>query len=148
MADKLAKSRYSVNYRGYTITHKQDFGDKPFLIDGLSCDFGFNVIKDGCNATPGAGWFLTVKDAKLGIDCLLEAEGDADRFHVLYRTAKTAQAFAPELLAALEKIKAAQAWVLIEGARPDPKDVEIYRIANEALMAAAGPVKNPGDLVS
>ena len=54
----------------------------------MPCSFGYLALKDDCNTTPGAGWYQTVADAKLGIDCLLLANGDTREFHRLYSAAK------------------------------------------------------------
>lgn len=65
---------YSVQYRGFTLHVKGDFGDQPHLIDGLPCAWGYIAVRNGCNAMPGATWFQTVKDGKRGVDALIQAE--------------------------------------------------------------------------
>ena len=98
----MQKQLFNVTYRDHLITHKADFGN-GFLIDGMPCTEGYVVTRGGVNVIPGAGWFLTVKDAKLGIDCLIQSIGIADHFHALFREAKAAQAAAPALVAALQE---------------------------------------------
>jgi hypothetical protein len=70
-----------IDYRGYTIAPKQDFG----LLGGLRADgrltkVGYVVVKGGCNAMPGATWFHTIEGAKEAIDVLDDVGGDANRF--------------------------------------------------------------------
>lgn len=85
-ADKMRYAvRYQVDHRGHSIIVKQDFGDSWHLIDGMPCAWGYVVVKDGCNAMPAAIWFQTVRDAKAAIDILIQAEGDAQKFWVLWR---------------------------------------------------------------
>lgn len=63
-------------YRGLTIQPKLDFGGKPFLINGKSVMEGFVVTGPSqwgtCNVMPGAAWFQTVAEARIGIDVLLD----------------------------------------------------------------------------
>ncbi len=70
----IMREAYTVDYRGCTIRVKGDFGDNPFLIDGMPCAWGYVVTRGHCNVMPGATWFQTVKDAKRGIDALVMAE--------------------------------------------------------------------------
>jgi hypothetical protein len=67
----------NVEYRGFEIKPKNDFGSGPgFLIKGKYVNEGWNVVFNGCNIMPGATWFLNIDDAKIGIDCLIEAGYD------------------------------------------------------------------------
>ena len=66
-----------VDYRGFTIEPKQDFGPGPgFYINGQFIKRGYVVVKDGCNAMPGATWFDTIEDAKEAIDILIDVGGE------------------------------------------------------------------------
>ena len=65
-----------VDYRGFTIEPKRDFGPSGFYIGGKFIKRGYVVVKDGCNAMPGATWFYTVEDAKNAIDILIDVGGD------------------------------------------------------------------------
>lgn len=71
---------YKRDYRGYEIRVKRDFGSQFHLIDGMPCMWGYVVVKDGCNAMPGATWFQTVKEAKRAIDVLIEHPEGGDAF--------------------------------------------------------------------
>ena len=72
-------------YRGYIISPKLDFGNEAFLINGVPYKHGWVVVKNHCNAMPGATWFTLRKRARLAIDILIEADGDADKFWKLMR---------------------------------------------------------------
>jgi hypothetical protein len=75
-----------MEYRGYTIGPKRDFGGKPFSIEGRSVMSGFVVGKDHVgNIMPGATWFETIEQAKHGIDCHIAANGSSDEFWRLVR---------------------------------------------------------------
>lgn len=65
-----------VKFRGFTIEPKRDFGPTGFYIDGRFIKRGYVVVKDGCNAMPGATWFLTIADAKEAINVLIDVGGD------------------------------------------------------------------------
>ena len=67
-------------YRGYSIKPKKDFGTQGFLIEGKWVKKGYVVVKDGCNAMPGATWFRTVAEAEEAIDVLIAVDGDAELF--------------------------------------------------------------------
>lgn len=64
-----------VNYRGFTIEPKRDFVGAGFYVDGRFVKRGYAVVKDGCNAMPGATWFLTIEEAKEAIDVLIDVGG-------------------------------------------------------------------------
>jgi len=65
-----------VEYRGFTVEPKRDFGPTGFYIKGRFVKLGYVVVKDGCNAMPGATWFGTIEDAKEAIDVLIDVGGD------------------------------------------------------------------------
>ena len=59
-----------LNYKGFVIEAKRDYADVLAYDQGFYLRDGFVVVKDGCNATPGAGWFKSVREAKEAIDIL------------------------------------------------------------------------------
>ena len=69
-----------LDYRGFTVEPKRDFGQSGFYIGGKFVKRGFVVTKGGCNAMPGATWFLSVEDATQAIDTFIDVDGDADKF--------------------------------------------------------------------
>jgi hypothetical protein len=64
-------------YRGYGIDEKRDFG--RYSQDQT----GYVIIKDGCNAAPGAAWFSSIPEAKKGIDALILAKDDSNLWWLL-----------------------------------------------------------------
>jgi hypothetical protein len=73
---------HAVEYRGYRIQKKEDFGAASHRVDGFEVHHGF-VVTDrtgSVNVMPGAAWFLTVRDAKLGIDDLITSRGSPVQF--------------------------------------------------------------------
>ncbi len=92
----------AVEYRGYFITRKKDFGRSPHLIDGFFTDYGFTV-GDGplTNSMPGATWFQTVAEAKQGIDDLIAAEAAGVNFWFYRKRRKAAEKIALEMVQAL-----------------------------------------------
>lgn len=72
-------------YRGFTIEPKRDFGSTGFLINGQYVKTGYVAVRDFCNPMPGATWFLTIDEAKKGIDIFLAADGNAELFWRAYR---------------------------------------------------------------
>jgi hypothetical protein len=69
-----------LDYRGFAVEPKRDFGPVGFYIDGRFVKDGFVVVKDGCNAMPGATWFRTIDSAKHAIDVFIDVDGDAYKF--------------------------------------------------------------------
>lgn len=68
-----------LEYRGYYIKVKQDFGRDGsgfHLIDGLPCAWGYIVTDGFCDVSPGAAWYATVADAKVAIDILVHVGGE------------------------------------------------------------------------
>lgn len=64
-----------IDYRGFTIEPKRDFGPSGFYIGGRFVKRGYVVVKERCNAMPAATWFLTIEDAKQAIDVLIDVDG-------------------------------------------------------------------------
>lgn len=93
-----------VNYRGFTIKEKGDFGSHGHFIRGHHVKHGY-VVTDGgiINVMPAATWFLTVDDAMKAIDDLITAhnirrEGRSEHpFWALHRFRANAEERAPEL---------------------------------------------------
>lgn len=71
---------FYIHYRGFTIKPKLDMGSSPWLSHANSFRTGWVVVKDGCNALPGATWCHSPFDAKATIDLWIEAEFDAQQF--------------------------------------------------------------------
>jgi hypothetical protein len=65
-----------VDYRGFTIVPKRDFIGAGFFIDGRYVKRGYVVTRDGCNAVPGAAWFITIEDARKAVDVLIDGGGE------------------------------------------------------------------------
>lgn len=63
-----------IDYRGFTIEPKRDFVGAGFYINGAFTKRGY-VVKDDCNAMPGATWFHTIEGAKEAIDILIDVGG-------------------------------------------------------------------------
>lgn len=60
-----------IDYRGFTIEPKRDFEPTSFYVDGGFTKIGYVVVKDSCNAMPGATWFRTIERAKEAVDVLI-----------------------------------------------------------------------------
>jgi hypothetical protein len=61
-----------IDYRGFTIKPKRDFAPEGFHLDGRITKIGYVVVRNGANPMPGAAWFTTIEQAKLGIDALID----------------------------------------------------------------------------
>lgn len=81
-----------IDYQGFTIEPKRDFGSTGFLVDGRFIKIGYVVVKNGCNAMPGAVWFRSIEDAKGAIDVWIETGGAS----IWRRTDGTGLACAPQ----------------------------------------------------
>lgn len=79
----------SLDYKGHQILAKRDYSDFVAYDQGFYIREGFVIVKDGCNAMPGAGWVKTVDRAKECID-ILEAVGE-ERFHEVYGKVRQAK---------------------------------------------------------
>lgn len=62
-----------VEYQGFTIQPKRDFGGVPYHDAGNVYQRGFIVTKDHMQVMPGGAWFTSVIEARAAIDILLEA---------------------------------------------------------------------------
>ena len=79
-------------YKGLHIVPKLDFGSKAFLIDGHFTKHGYIVTDGLCNVMPGAIWFQTVAEAKLGIDIYhLTITGKSVKFYEVWHKIEIAQ---------------------------------------------------------
>lgn len=77
-----------IDYRGYTIQPKLDFGGKAHLYAGKVIQRGYVVTPEGqalVNVMPGATWFESVIEAKVAIDVLIEANETGKDFWTLLR---------------------------------------------------------------
>jgi len=89
--DKEMRERFERgvhSYKGYTVQAKRDYADVLSFDRGFYIRDGFVVVKDGCNAMPGAVWFNTVESARQAID-ILEVVGEK-RFWDAHRRVKDA----------------------------------------------------------
>lgn len=84
-----------VEYAGFIIKPKRDFGSTGFYDAKTRRNVkeGWVVVKNGCNAMPGATWAHTKAQAKQLIDVLLAVGEDEQRFWHLLRAL---QAIEPE----------------------------------------------------
>jgi hypothetical protein len=73
-----ARENKPFKYKGYVVTPRKETGWLP-----EEDNYGFWVVKGGCNIMPGACWFHTVSEAIKGIEKLELAKGDADLFWLL-----------------------------------------------------------------
>lgn len=71
-------------HRGFTI-RPICHAFHPFWIDGRWHTRGFIAVRDSGQDLPGAVWFHSVEETKNGIECFLQAKGDAKRFWQLLR---------------------------------------------------------------
>lgn len=74
-----------VEYRGYTLKAKRDFGRQPFMIGGHAIDFGFLVLDgNGTFCTPGASWDVTLEGAKRSADIQALYDPESAARHVYW----------------------------------------------------------------
>lgn len=73
-----------IEYRGFRIRPKLDFGSTPYL-NVNTYKKGYVVVQDGINPMPGATWSTSVLEAKVMIDVYIEADGDGDTFWKMMR---------------------------------------------------------------
>ena len=65
-----------MEYRGFKIEQKRDFGEYGYLIPGKGLVKTGYVITDGrCNVMPGASWAITPSVARKMIDAYIAAGG-------------------------------------------------------------------------
>jgi hypothetical protein len=69
-----------IHYRGFTIQPKLDMGKIPHLSNANSYRTGWVIVKDGCNAMPGASYATSPLEAKAMIDIWIEVDYDVDKF--------------------------------------------------------------------
>lgn len=76
-----------IEYRGYIIKPKRDFGGSPFYVNGNQYSRGYVVTDGSCNVMPGATWSESIIGAKALIDCLIESkETGRDFWDILRET--------------------------------------------------------------
>jgi hypothetical protein len=75
-----------IEYRGYQIKPKRDFGSHPYHTSNGGVIYKGYVVTDGiCNVMPGATWAHSVSEAKEMIDVFIESNGDSAKFWELLR---------------------------------------------------------------
>jgi hypothetical protein len=74
-------------YAGFLIKPKRDFGSTGFYDEKTrrTVKEGWVIVKDGCNAMPGATWAHNVAEAHQLIDVLMAVDGDGQKFWHLLR---------------------------------------------------------------
>lgn len=77
-----------IEYKGYKIKAKLDMGGSAWSSNGNSIYRGYIIVKDHCLALPGGAWAESIIEAKVMIDLLIEAEGNAEKFWGLLREAQ------------------------------------------------------------
>lgn len=73
-----------IEYRGFHIKPKRDFGSYPHQNVNTYCK-GYVVVQNGCNVIAGGAWASSVIEAKALIDSHIEADGDAELFWKIHR---------------------------------------------------------------
>lgn len=69
-----------VNYRGYSIVPKLDFGDHAYRSHANVISTGWIVTKDGCNAMPGATWDASILACRASIDIWIESDFNTNKY--------------------------------------------------------------------
>lgn len=76
--------KIDIEYRGFHIEAKRDFGNQPFS-NVNTYRKGYVVVKNGANIMPGGTWASSIIEAKVMIDTYLEADGNAQLFWDILR---------------------------------------------------------------
>lgn len=74
-----------IEYQGYTIQPKRDFGGNPYFSNGNVYKKGYIVVQNGMAVMPGATWSASIVEAKAAIDSLIDADGDIEKFWDIMR---------------------------------------------------------------
>lgn len=74
-----------IEYRGYQIKPKLDFGGQSYQGAGYVHSKGYVVTDGCCNVMPGATWSHDIVGAKVMIDTLIEAQETGNKFWDLLR---------------------------------------------------------------
>ena len=79
-----------MEYRGYQIEVKKDFGSLGYFIGnfGEKISSGYVIVKNGANVLPGATWAKDIETSHVLIDIFETAKGDSARFWELHRLYK------------------------------------------------------------
>ncbi|MFS0841306.1 hypothetical protein [Paenibacillus sp. 1P03SA] len=73
-----------IEYKGYTIKPKLDFGKLHWIVRGNDIRRGY-VVTDGIvNVMPGATWFCSTIEARVAIETLIEAKETGSDFWELW----------------------------------------------------------------
>lgn len=106
----IRRAGAGIEYRGYHIVEKRDFGSTGYFTNGVHVRHGY-VVTDGSiiNEMPGAAWFLTVEAAMRAIDDFIVSQDmrlkrGEHPFWRLARFRRETEEHAPELAVLLQKI--------------------------------------------
>lgn len=69
-----------VNYRGFSIVPKLDFGQNPYRSHANVISTGWVITKNGCNAMPGATWDSSLLACRASIDIWIESGFNAEKY--------------------------------------------------------------------
>lgn len=72
-----------IEYQGYLIEPVHHAF--PYFHNGDFHWSGWVVTRNHINMVPGAVWFMSADEARMAVDCLDEAKGDANHFWHLMR---------------------------------------------------------------
>ncbi|MBV6717159.1 hypothetical protein [Paenibacillus chitinolyticus] len=73
-----------IEYKGYIIQPKLDFGKLHWIVRGNDIRRGYVVTDGGVNVMPGATWYCSTIEARVAIDTLVEAKETAADFWMLW----------------------------------------------------------------
>jgi hypothetical protein len=84
----------TTEYAGFTIKPKRDFGERGFYDADTRRNVkeGWVIVKDGCNAMPGATWAHTQARATQMIDVFMAVDQDSQKFWHLLRAINAGEA--------------------------------------------------------
>lgn len=68
-----------IEYKGFEIRQKLDFGGYPYQ-NVNTYKKGYVVVQDHTNVLAGGTWSKSIIEAKVAIDCHIEAKGDSFLF--------------------------------------------------------------------
>lgn len=85
--EQWESGNYKPEYAGFWIKPKRDFGETGFYDSKTRRNVkeGWVIVKDGCNAMPGATWAHNLAEAQQMIDVYMAVDGDAQKFWHLLR---------------------------------------------------------------
>jgi hypothetical protein len=75
-----------IDYNGFVIVPKLDFGGGAFFIKGTKVMRGYIVSNGGItNVMPGATWFQSIIEARVAVDILTSVGGNSQLFWLKLR---------------------------------------------------------------